>query len=167
MKTYIKFILPVVLLLTGCGNAFRVYHDMDPTAEFDKYETYSFLDWTDGNKKTITGIELERIRAQFARELEKKGLSYQEDGADVKVKITVYFREARHPSYGYYNPFYPGSYNYIERALAVDLFEAESKKHIWHSAAVGEVGATPEERAEALPGQVHEMLKTFPAINET
>lgn len=138
---------------------------MDPAAEFDRYETYSFLDWTEGNKKTITGMELERIRVQFARELEMKGLTYQEDGADVKVKITVYFREARHPGYGYYYR-YPGSYNYIERALAVDIFEGDSKKHIWHSAAVGEVGTTPEERAEELPGQVSEMLKAFPSGKE-
>jgi hypothetical protein len=157
------YILPILLLLTGCGNAFRVYHDMDPSAAFDQYETYSFLDWTEGNKKTITGMELERIRAQFARELEKKGLSYQEEGADVKVKITVYFREARQPVYGYYYGYYPGRYNYIERALSVDLFESTSKKHIWHSAAVGAVGATPEQRAEELPGQVAEMLKAFPA----
>jgi len=161
MKKYIVFILPVFFILTGCGNAFRVYQDMDHTAAFDQYETYSFLDWTEGNKKTITGMELERIRAQFARELEKKGLSYREEGADVKVKITVYFREGKHPTYGYYG-FYPGSYNYIERALAVDLFESGTKKHIWHSAAVGEVGSTPEERAEELPGQVSEMLEDFP-----
>lgn len=150
-------------MLTGCGNTFRVYHDMDPTAEFGNYKTYSFLDWTDGNKKTITGIELERIRAQFARELENKGLAYQEEEADVKVKITVYFREAKHPSYGYYYGYPSGSYNYIERALAVDLFEGATKKHIWHSAAVGEVGTTPKERAEELPGQVSEMLKELPS----
>lgn len=159
MKKYIIFILPVLLLLTGCGNTYRVYQDMDPDADFDNYKTYGFLDWTEGNKKTITGMELERIRVQFARELEKKGLTYQEEGADVQVKITVYFREASYPGYGYY----PRSHGYIERALAIDIFEGPSKKHIWHSAAVGAVGATPEERAEELPGQVSEMLKTLPS----
>ena len=157
------FILPVLLLLTGCGNSFRVYQDLDPAAAFDQYETYSFLDWTEGNKKTITGIELERIRAQFARELEKKGLRYQQDSSDVKVKITVYFREANRPTYGYYYGYYPASYGYIERALAVDSFEGATKKHIWHSAAVGAVGRTPEKRAEELPGQVEEMFKSFPS----
>lgn len=165
MKKYIIFILPVVLLLTGCGNTFRVYHDADPAADFDQYRTYAFLDWTEGNKKTITGIELERILAQFARELEKKGLSYQPEGADLQVKITVYFREASEPTRGYY--YYPASYRYIERALAVDIFESGTKKHIWHSAAVGAVGTTPEKRAEQLPGQVSEMLKTLPPIEHS
>ena len=154
-------------MLTGCGNTFRVYQDRDPDVDFDNYKTYAFLDWTDGNKKTITGMELERIRAQFARELEKKGLSYQAEGADVQVKITVYFREASQPSPGYYYGYYPGSYRYIERALAVDIFESGTKKHIWHSAAVGAVASTPEKRAEELPGQVSEMLKTFPHVAQS
>lgn len=152
-----------MLLLHSCGNAFRVFHDQDPTVAFDQYSTYSFLDWTDGNLNVISGMELERIRTAVARELEKKGLEYQPDGADLKVKITVYFREKRDHSYSFY---YPRSYNYIEQALAMDLFDAESKKHIWHSAVVGEVGKTPEIRAEKLPVQVAEMLEEFPLNNK-
>jgi len=153
------YILPMLMLLTSCGNSFRVYHDLDPTAGFDQYETYAFLDWTDGNKKTITGMELERIRKAFARELEKKGLAYDPENADVQVQITVYFREKKE-IYGFY---YPQAYNYLERALAVDFFEGTSKKHIWHSAAVGQVESSPKERAEALPGQVAKMLAKYPA----
>ena len=106
----------------------------------------------------MTGMELGRIRAQLSRELEAKGLSYVPEGGDLKVKVTVYFRNAKDRHYGYY----PGSYNYIERALAVDIWEGASKKHVWHSAAVGEVGRTPEDRAEELPEQVAEMFEKFP-----
>jgi hypothetical protein len=159
MKKLTLVIVSVALLLTGCGNAFRVYHDLDMEADFSQYKTYSFLDWTDGNKKTITGMERERIRAVFARQLEDMGFDYMNEGGDMQVKITVYFREAKRFSYGFY---YPDSYNYIERALAVDIFERGTKKHIWHSAAVGEIGRTPMERAEELPEQVAEMFEAFP-----
>jgi len=162
MKRIYFLLVAIALVLGGCGNAFRVYHDVDTSADFDQYQTYTFLDWTDGNKKTITGIELERIRAQFAKELEAKGLTYVPEGGDLKVKVTVYFRNARDRHYGYY----PGSYNYIERALAVDIFEGASKKHIWHSAAVGEVGRTPEVRAEDLPEQISEMFEKYPSGTE-
>lgn len=148
-----------MLMFYGCGNTFRVFHDMDPEADFDQYQTYSFLDWTEGNRKVITGMERERIRTAFARELEKRGLDYGEDGADINVQVTVYFREARRPMYSYY---YPDFYNYMERALSVDIFEGATRKHIWHSAAVGEVGRTPEERAEELPEQVRSMFEAFP-----
>lgn len=159
MKQLALVIVSVALLLTGCGNAFRVYHDLDMETDFSQYKTYSFLDWTDGNKKTITGMERERIRAVFARQLEDMGFDYMNEGGDMQVKITVYFREAKRFSYGFY---YPDSYNYIERALAVDIFERGTKKHIWHSAAVGEIGRTPMERAEELPEQVAEMFEAFP-----
>ncbi len=159
MKQLTLVIVSVALLLTGCGNAFRVYHDLDMEADFSQYTTYSFLDWTDGNKKTITGMERERIRAVFARQLEGMGFDYVNEGGDMQVKITVYFREAKRFSYGFY---YPDSYNYIERALAVDIFERGTRKHIWHSAAVGEIGRTPMERAEELPEQVAEMFEAFP-----
>ena len=159
MKRLALIILSSALLLTGCGNAFRVYHDLDPEADFSQYETYSFLDWTDGNKKVITGMERERIRTAFARQLESMGFDYVAEGGDLEVKITVYFREAKRFSYGFY---FPDSYNYIERALAVDIFEGGTRRHVWHSAAVGEVGRTPMERAEELPEQVEEMFERFP-----
>jgi hypothetical protein len=151
--------IALMFFLSSCGEAFRVYHDSDNSADFDKYKTYSFLEWTDGNKKTISGMELERIRTSFARELESKGLEFDSEESDLKVQITVYFREARDMSYGYY---YPNAYYYMERALAIDVFESETKKHIWHGAAVGEVGKTAEVRAEDLPIQVGKLLASYP-----
>lgn len=163
MKRAIVVLVPVLFLIASCSAPFRVYHDLDPTASFDQYRTYSFLDFTEGNKKTITGMELERIRTAFARALEDKGLEFKPESGDIQVQITVYFREAREMTYGFY---YPDTYNYIERALAVDIFEGPTKKHIWHGAAVGEVGRTPEQRAEELPLQVEKILATYPLKKE-
>jgi len=112
-------LLAALLISAGCGTSYRVFHDADPAAEFDQYETYAFLDWTDGNKETITGMERERIRVAVARGLENAGLKFQAEEADLKVKITVYFREA---SDHYF--YHPTTYNYIERAIALDVFEA-------------------------------------------
>lgn len=150
--------IPFFFFLTGCGNTFRVYNDIDTAANFNQYSTYSFLDWTDGNKKVITEMELERIRNTFAKELESKGLTYSADSSDVKVKITVYFREARYPYYGWY----PSTYNYIERAFVLDIFESKTNKQIWHSVGVGEAGRTPEIRAEQLPRQAEKMFDAYP-----
>jgi hypothetical protein len=160
MKKVLMIALGMLILLTGCGNAFRVYHDYDHEVDFSRYKTYSFLDWTEGNREVITGMERERIRAAFSRELEKMGFEYADQGADLAVKITVYFREARRPIYGFY---YPDYYNYVERALAVDIFERESKRHVWHGAAVGEVEQSPEKRAEELPEQVAKIFEKFPS----
>ena len=93
MKKVLLFVA-VAAILTGCAQSVRIYSDLEDTASFESYQTYTFLDFTDGNKKTITGMELERIRVAFAREIEQKGLSFSEDSPDLTVQITVYHREA-------------------------------------------------------------------------
>lgn len=146
-----------MVALTGCGSSMRIYSDLDTEGEFGHYSTYSFLDFTEGNKKTITGMELERIRVAIARELERRGLQFVEKSGDVSVKITVYHRKAGDGYYG--NPW---RYNFMERAISVDMYDNKSRKHVWHCAAVDELEYDPEERAERLPQVAAEIFQRYP-----
>jgi hypothetical protein len=134
----------------------RVYTDLDDTASFDQYVTYNFLDFSGGNQKTITGMELERIRVAFAKEIENRGLTYSELDGDVSVKITVYHREAARPS-GYY-----GAYHHLERAISVDMYDNLSRKHIWHCAAVGELAYDTDQRAAGLSDLAARIFERYP-----
>jgi hypothetical protein len=156
MKKGLLFIA-VAAILTGCAQSVRIYSDLENTASFESYQTYTFLDFTDGNKKTITGMELERIRVAFAREIEQKGLSFSEDRPDLTVQITVYHREALDRGY-YYAP----SRSYMERAIAVDFFDTRTKKHVWHCAAVGELTYDPTERSQNLPEVAKAIFEKYP-----
>jgi hypothetical protein len=154
------FILLSVLalgLLSGCGAPMRIYSDVDESGTFNTYSTYSFMDFTEGNKKTIPGMELERIRVAFARELEQRGLTFTEGSSDVSVKITVYHREAVDPYY-----YHPYRRNYMERAIAVDMYDNLTRRHVWHCAAVGELIYDPAERAERLPEVAKEIFQKYP-----
>lgn len=144
------------LLLSSCGASVRLYSDIDDSANFDQFTSYNFMDFSDGNKKTITGMELERIRVAFAKEVETRGLSFVEKDGDVSIKITVYHRQAA-SGYGY-----SGVYNYMERAIAVDMFDNQSMKHIWHCAAVGELEYDPDQRAAGLPELVTKIFEKYP-----
>lgn len=152
------FALSIVflLLLSACAPSVRLYSDVDDTATFDQYTTYSFLDFSEGNKKTITGMELERIRVAFAKEIENRGLAFKEDSGDVSVRITVYHRQA---AYGY---GYSGVYNYLERAISIDMYDNQSMKHIWHCAAVGELEYDPEQRASGLSELAARIFERYP-----
>jgi hypothetical protein len=156
-----KWIIPLVastlLLLQGCGVSVRVISDVDESGDFGSYTTYSFLDFTEGNKKTIPEMELERIRVAFARELESRGLHFVETGGDVSVKIVLYHRQAVD---GYY--WHSWRYNYMERAISVDMYDNATRKHVWHCAAVGELDYNPQERAENLPAVVAKIFKRYP-----
>ncbi len=156
-RLYIPLTFLSLVILSGCGASLRIYSDIDDSGRFDQYETYSFLDFTEGNKKTISGIELERIRVAFARELESRGLDFATKSGDLSVQITVYHREASQASYGY-----PSRFNYMERALAIDLYDNITRKHVWHCAAVGELDYDPQERASGLPEVVAEIFEKYP-----
>ncbi|MBE9517675.1 MAG: DUF4136 domain-containing protein [Bacteroidetes bacterium] len=148
------FILSV--LLSACGPSVSLYSDIDDSATFDQYTSYNFMDFSEGNKETITGMELERIRVAFAKEIETRGLSFADKDGDISIKITVYHRQAA-SGYGY-----SGVYNYMERAIAVDIFDNQSMKHIWHCAAVGELEYNPDQRAAGLPELVARIFERYP-----
>jgi len=156
-KALIPIWIVTLLMLSGCGASVRVFSDIDDAGRFDQYTSYSFMDFTDGNKKTITGMELERIRVAFARELERYGLKYVEENGDVSVQITVYHRQAMD---GYY--YSSWRHNYMERAIAVDMYDNHTKKHVWHCAAVGELVYDPTERANQLPELATRIFKHYP-----
>jgi hypothetical protein len=154
----IPLIFLSLLILSGCGSSVRIYSDIDDSGRFDQYASYDFLEFSEGNLKTISEMELERIRVAFARELESKGLKFAEKDGDVSVQITVYHREASQASYGYY----PSMYNYMERAIAIDLYDNQTRKHVWHCAAVGELEYDPQQRASGLPELVASIFEKYP-----
>jgi hypothetical protein len=159
-KVFFRILLLGVLFsgfLTGCGPGVRIYTDVDEEARFNEYQTYSFLEFSEGNQKTITGMELERIRTAIAREIETKGLRFVEKEGDVSVQITVYHRQGID---AYYHS--PRRYNYMERALAVDMYDNLIRKHVWHGAAVGELVYNPSSRAEELPLVVAKIFERYP-----
>jgi len=168
-RFFLAGIVATLLFFTGCGSSVRIFHDQDPAADFTKYSTYNFLAWSEGNLKTINEIERERMKVAVARELESRGLKFKAEGADVSVQITVYHREKKelyNSYYPYYNPYYyrggPMVYNSLERAIAVDIYDNESRTLVWHSAAVGELEYNTQKREERMPEVVAKLFKDFP-----
>jgi hypothetical protein len=158
-----RFLFPdflYMVLLSSCGPSIRLYSDTNAAAMFDQYKTYNFLDFSEGNKKSITGMELEQIRIAFARELESRGLSYANEDADVSVQIIIYHREAVR------RYAYTGRYHHLERAIAFDMYDNQSRQHVWHCAAIGELEYDPEQRAAELPLLVAKMFERYPVRPE-
>ena len=149
--------LAVLTFLAGCGAPVRIFSDVDKSGTFEQYATYNFLDFTEGNKKTITGMELERIRVAFAREIEQRGLRFVEENADISLQITVYHRQNMDPYY-----YSAWRYTYMERAISVDVYDNGTQKHVWHCAAVGELEYDPTTRAEKLSEIVAEIFQQYP-----
>jgi len=158
MKRYLLLLgFASLLIFSGCGPSVRIYSDLEESAHFESYKTYTFLDFTEGNKKTIPGMELERIRVAFAREMESRGFKFSEQDPDVTIQITVYHRQALDRGY-YYHP----TRSYMERAITLDMFDAHTHKHVWHGAAVGELASTANKRAENFPLVAKAIFEKYP-----
>lgn len=160
-RIFVFLVVVSAMILTSCGSSVRIYTDLEDAAPFESYKTYTFLDFTDGNKKTITGMELERIRVAFAREIESRGLKFSEESPDITVQITVYHRQAADRSYYYYP-----TRSYMERAIALDMFDVRTQKHVWHAAAVGELNGDPANRAENFPKVASAIFEQYPVQAE-
>lgn len=156
-NSVLPFVLLVSVILTGCGSTMRIYSDLDEEGRFGEYTTYSFMEFTEGNKKTIPGMELERIRVAIARELEQRGLQFVEKDGDVSVQVTVFHRQAMDRYYGH-----PWRYTYMERAISVDMYDNQTRKHVWHCAAVDELEYDTERRAERFPEVAAEIFRKYP-----
>lgn len=156
-RIFIFLAITSVVILTSCSPSVRIYTDWDEAAAFSSYKTYTFLDFTEGNKKTITGMELERIRVAFAREMEQRGFSFSDDAPDVTIQITVYHRQALDRSYYYYP-----TRSFMERAITIDMFDVRTRKHVWHGAAVGELDGDPAIRAESFPTLASAIFDKYP-----
>jgi hypothetical protein len=145
------------VFLSGCASTVEIFSDVDESGAFESYISYNFMAFTEGNNKTITGMELERIKVAFAREIELRGLRFAEVNADVSIQIIVYHRQAM--SGGYYHPT---RYNYMERAITVDMYDNLTQKHVWHCAAVGELEYDANLRAQNLPELVSDIFGKYP-----
>jgi hypothetical protein len=157
-RTLIPLTILLLAMLGACAPSVRIVSDRDETAAFDKFRTYTFMEFTEGNIKTIPGMELERLKVAFAREIEKRGLVYVGENADINVQIVVYHREASSGTH-YYRPY---RYNYMERAIAIDFYDNATRMHIWHAAAVGELQSDPQKRSENFPKVAAALMEQYP-----
>ena len=156
--------------LTGCASISTGSH-YDETADFDAYKTFSWIDdapyIVEDSSDRISPLSQSKIQNAIRSELEKKGYSFTDDrdSADFVIAYTVGTREKIQPTsypvdyqaswgwnlYGSYH--YPGEaavHRYTEGVLAVDIFDGESKKPVWH----GWAEKTISERDRQDPGSV-------------
>ncbi|MEZ5069769.1 MAG: DUF4136 domain-containing protein [Bacteroidales bacterium] len=155
-RLHLALVLGLFLGPTSCGPSVRLYSDTEETGTFETYHTYTFQEFSEGNKKTISAQELEALRTNIARELEKRGFDYAPEGGDVSVRVTVYHRNGYAPYPGY--RMRPET----QRAIAVDMYENRRKLHVWHAAAVGPVVYDAEKRTDQFPEVAARIFQRYP-----
>jgi hypothetical protein len=115
-----KFILPlmIVLFLSSC-NPWKFVGEYDHNVDFAQYKTFGLLNWDVTNDKVVRPETKKYILMAIKDQLEQRGYTYQENGADLMVSVFVLIQEET--SYSAYANHYAGYTGYGSVAVGVGV----------------------------------------------
>lgn len=177
-------------LLAGCASTFEASYDHDSNNDFTKYQSFA---WISKNPmkvgKSVGALNplLEpRIMSALENALVAKGYKYviQPKNADFVLSFTIGSREeisvSSYPSMSAgYGRAYPGHWGwgsayygggtetrvreYTEGMLAVDIFDVEDRRPVWHGVATKRINDSDRDNLEAtIQAGVDAILAGFP-----
>jgi hypothetical protein len=192
MKIRSTFILAVLslLVLSGCASTFEASYDHDPGKDFSKYQSFAWISKNPmkvGKGVNVANPLLEpRISSALEKALVAKGYKYviEPKDADFVVSFTIGSREEikvdSYPSMSAgYGVAYPGHWGwgrmyygvgaetqvrqYTEGMLAVDIFDVEDRRPVWHGVATKRINDADRDNLEAtIQAAVDAILVGFP-----
>lgn len=182
----------VVALLSGCATGFKATHDYDSANDFGTYKTFAWVNENPmkvGSTDRIPNPMLEpRIMTAVEVALGEKGyrLVPELESADFALAFTVGSREeikvdsypsmtAGYAGYGYPrhwgawgSPYYgygteTSVRQYTKGMLAIDVFDVEEHRPVWHGVATKTINESDRKDAEAtIKAAVAAILEGFP-----
>jgi hypothetical protein len=182
MKVRYTRALPFALLVAvvGCASL-RVGSDYDRRASFAGYHSFTWL--PRAHSRTRNPLTVQRARDAIQVELIRKGYTLASDAAsaDFAVDFTIGSR-ARMDVHAYPAPYFGSWYvggpgwwgypywgsqidvrEYREGTLSIDVFDARSRRPVWHGWAKKELSQSDLERSEKpIREAVEAVLMKFP-----
>lgn len=168
-------------VLAGCASGPQIRVNKDPAVSMAQYRTFNYVEQLGTDRSGYESLVSTTLKDATTAELTKRGYQLG-DNPDFLVnfsgkldeKLRVSSTPAMGGPYGYYgyrrgwyDPWY--GYDsvdvdqYTQGTLNIDIVDAEAKRLVWESVAVGRV---TEEVRENLPMRLREvvpqMLATFP-----
>lgn len=173
----------LLVALTGCSTIESGSH-YDESADFGRYENWAWIaedpNIQTGDDLPISPLTHAKIRDAIREQLLLKGYTMVEDperadfvvsysvGSRDKLRVTSYPVAYRGP-WGWHvlgSRYYVHEYeehSYTEGTLAVDIFDADSKRPVWHGWASKTITASDRENpSEVIVRGVAKLMEPFP-----
>ena len=174
----------------ACVTGIETHHEYDTKARFDEYRTFTWI--TDepllpravgyaGAEVRLSPMLEQEIRSAVDRNLADRGYEKRSDpeSADLVVSFSLGTRERievdSYPArggyhYGRHGPppgWVSDVYQYTEGTLAIDIFDGETDRAVWHGWASRRVDPStdPEKRRKRVDEAVDAILTEFPLRN--
>jgi hypothetical protein len=166
--------LLIIAPLSACSTV-KVHEQVAPGVDFSAYKTFAQAPPPKTAGTSMPGyseITGDHIQAAIAHALEAKGFtraSVQEADLVVSFAITGQPRQdiESEPGYGgFYGGLAAGNtytVNYVRGTLTIDVFDAKTKKMIWHAYGQTDIyGSGDGKGAAKVDGAIDSILKNFP-----
>ncbi len=173
-------LLGVALFAMSCGPTLKVTNDLDKTANFSSYKTFTVY-----NLKTsgsVSQMNADRIVAAIRSEMVKKGYKEGGDNADLKVNAVTIIKDKQQVSastnyygygglyrpYGYYGGMGMGSstsvstYDYKAGTFIVDVVDAKTNKMVWEGVGSADFDKAPKDPDTAVPAGIARIMESLP-----
>lgn len=174
-------VLLLILGLSAC-TTFDVKTDHDPTMDFTKFKTFTFVGLAEAEKGGIydNSLKHKRIEAAVERELTGKGLQQLDlnQGPDLLVYYWYSTKEKQQiqstgptaGAYGWRGGYGWGAgygstvttYEYTEGTLILDLVEPTKKELVWRATIVGTLQDTPKDNIELGNKAIAKAFEDYP-----
>lgn len=179
------WLLPLMLVMTGCASGPTVRSDYDRQANFANYRTFGFMQPLGTDKAGYTSLVTERLKTVTRLQMEQRGYTYSETTPDLLVNFLVQVKHRTEyvppppmpwgPNYfgyrmGWYGPwmgygFPPDVVQYTEGVLSVDLIDARRKQLVWEGIATSVLDNLEQASSETyLAPIVADIFRKYPFL---
>lgn len=166
----------VLMLAAGCA-AYDVDTSYDHNADFSGYESFAFMPERTlyvASDQPVSPFLEENLESAVVKALTAKGyrLTADAQSADLVVAFTLGSREGIQASS--YPVTYRGAWgygvvvqqtdvrSYTEGVLAVDMYDVDSRRPVWHGTARKHINKSDRGNAELIDEVVAAILAAFP-----
>jgi uncharacterized protein DUF4136 len=170
-----------LLALCACASGPEIRVDFDRSASFEKFRSFAFQSPLGTDRDGYEGSVSRYLKAAARRELEARGLRYDESAPDVRVNFSAQLAEkvqvinTPHPApggyyayrFGYYTTWsgYPATQvvPYTEGTLNVDVIDVARRQLVWEGVVIGVVsGKTLADPQPAIDSAIKEVFSRYP-----
>jgi hypothetical protein len=167
MKTHQAWLLAPLLLLGACAVEPRVTVDAASPARFSGYGTYSWLARPGAGlaqqQRIVDGVDAQ-LQARGWRKAERGDVSISASMTTVQQQsLTTFYDTSLYANWGW--RIMPGRTvvdTYQFGTLAVDLFDASTRRAIWHGKATAAITGNSEKTAVLMAQALDRMFTGFP-----
>ena len=167
------FLALVLGIAVACS--VRVNSKTDPSVDFTKYKTFC---WLNGCEFTYSGptyledtLLREKIKNAIIAEMEKKGLTHQEDNPDLLLDFHISVENETSVVYHHREDDYQHQFqsfpeqeviNYLVGTIVIDMVDRVEARMVWRSEAIGYMDVHPDLSEKNIRKGITTALKDFP-----